>query len=73
MKGRIFRTTAETPDKQLIERVGDLICGLVVPFIFEIIDLKQDDTKWDYIVTCKVTGKLSDIGKTWMKELDERE
>ena len=69
---RIFRTSVDTPDKMLMERIGDLVCGLVQPFIFEINEMRHDGGL-HYTLVCKITGKATDIGETWMKETAKHE
>ncbi len=69
---RIFRTETPTPTDELKQKIGETICILVQPYIFEIVGMKSDgDLK--FTITCKITGKATDIGNQFIKETEENE
>ena len=67
VEGRIFRTQLHSPTDELKTRIGEVVCLIVQPFIFEIVDMKNDGGL-HFTITCKVTGKATDVGKQFMEE-----
>ena len=68
MKGdRIFRTEVFTCTDEMKKQIGDVICQLTAPFVFEVLKVEEEDT-CHYILTCRVTGKATEIGRKMIEE-----
>lgn len=65
---RTFRTESNTPTEELKNNIGGLICQISSPWIFEIIKIEQGEQNLNFIITCKVTGKLTEQGQKFMEE-----
>ena len=61
-QNRIFRTEIYTPSDEFKKNIGETVCQLIHPYVFELIDMKHEDGI-RYILTCKVTGKPTDLAQ----------
>ena len=73
MKGRRFRTTTDTNKPELLQRVGNLFASLINIWVFEITNIEESENKLTVQFTCKVTGKITELGEKWMEELRNEE
>jgi len=69
---RTFRTEIHTPSEELKTAIGNLICTVCHPWIFEITEIEEERPA-KIILVCKVTGKLTDVGRAFMEEKNNGE
>ena len=69
---RIFRTETPTPTDELKQNIGKTICQIITPWVFEIVSMEHD-SGLRYTITCRVTGKVTDIGHKFIEECEKNE
>jgi len=73
MKGRLFKTTVEKPTDEMKNKIGDLICEIISPWVFKIVGLEKEELELNHKLTIRITGPLTQVGKKWLEELKKDE